>query len=91
MIVNIGLEQKQLAKLIDDHVNKYPDNDTGNEHLLTTIYDYMEPFKTIMDTTTREQMDYLSSQYPGFYRFGKLLESIAQGVADGIVEVPKDH
>ena len=90
-MVNISSEQTYLAKLIDDHVNKYPDNDTGNEQLFTTIYDYMDAFKTIMDTSTSDQIEALSQIYPGFYRFSKMLEMIAQGIADGVVEVPKDH
>ena len=37
------------------------------------------------------QMDYICQQYDGFYRFAKLMERMAQGIADGIIEVPKDH
>ena len=51
----------------------------------------MDAFKTIMDTSTSDQIEALSHIYPGFYRFSKMLEMIAQGIADGVVEVPKDH
>jgi len=37
---------------------------------------------------THEQMDALCELYPGFYRFAKLLESVAQGIQDGTIEVP---
>lgn len=89
--MNLSAEQIQLATLIDAHVNRYPDTPLGNEQLLRTIYDYMDAFKRIIDSSTRVQMDYLSQQYSGFYRFGKLLESLAQGIADGEIDVPKDH
>jgi hypothetical protein len=36
-------------------------------------------------------MDWLIGQYPGFYRFAKILEVMAEGVADGTIEVPQDH
>ena len=53
--------------------------------------DYMDAFKRIMGSATPAQMDYLCQQYAGFYRFGLLLESLAQGIAEGVIEVPKDH
>ena len=40
--MDIETEQRHIAKLIHDHVMKYPNNDQGTEHLLLTIYDYME-------------------------------------------------
>ena len=89
--MNLSVEQIHLAKLIDTHVRQYPDTVTGDEQLLRSAYDYMDAFRRIMDSATTDQMDYLSQQYPGFYRFGKLLETIAQGIADGDVDVPKDH
>lgn len=89
--MNLDAELLEHVKRIDNHVNQYPDNETGNTQLLMTIYDYMDSFKHVMDTATDIQMDYLSQQYDGFYRFAKLLEQMAQGIADGSIEIPKDH
>ena len=89
--MNLSAEQRQLAMLIDAHVNQYPDTELGDEQLLRTIYDYMDAYKRVMDGSTRAQMDYLYQQYDGFYRFAKLLEAIAQGIDDGVIDVPKDH
>jgi hypothetical protein len=44
-----------------------------------------------MDSSTSVQMDYLSQQYTGLYRLGKLLESLEQGIADGEIDVPNDQ
>lgn len=44
-------------------------------------YDYMEAFKRVMD----------SLQHPGYFRFAKWMERLAQGIADGVIAVPKDH
>ena len=90
-MINLSAEQVQLATLINAHVNRYPDTALGDEQLLQTAYDYMGAFKRIMDSSTSAQMDYLSQQYTGFYRFGKLLESLAQGIADGEIDVPNDQ
>ncbi|EZG77277.1 hypothetical protein BX85_01615 [Escherichia coli O26:H11 str. 2010C-5028] len=37
------------------------------------------------------EMDYIFLQYPGYFRFAKWMERLAQGIADGVIEVPKDH
>lgn len=89
--MDLTAEQIQLATMIDAHVNRYPESQLGDEHLLRSTYDYMDAFKRIMDSSTPVQMDYLCQQYGGLYRFGKLLESLSQGIAEGDVEVPKDH
>ncbi len=84
-------EQIQLAKLIDAHIDRYPDPTQGTEQLLANTYDYMNAFKRIMDSSTSVQMDYLCQRYSGLHRFAKLLEFLAQGVADGVSDVPKDN
>ncbi len=89
--MNLTAEQSQLALLIDNHVGRFPNTPLGEEQLLATVYDYMEAFKMLMESTTTVQMDYLTQQYPGFYRYAKLLESLAQGIADGVIDVPADR
>ena len=83
--MNITAEQLRLVKRINDHVNQYPDTDAGTKQMLMTLYDYMDSFKQVMDTTTKVEMDYLIQQYDGFYRFAKLLEQMAQGISDGSI------
>jgi len=58
--------------------------------LLQGCYDYMDAFKRVMDSTSKVQMD-TSAQYPGYFRFAKWMERLAQGIADGVIEVPKAH
>jgi hypothetical protein len=89
--MDISTEQLNLVKKIHEHVSQFPDNEMGNTQLLATDFDYMESFKRVMDSTTSYQMDYLINQYDGFYRFAKLLENMAQGIADGTIPVPKPH
>jgi len=42
-----------------------------------------------MDLSTQEEMQTLGQRYPGFYRFAKLLERLATGIADGSVRIPE--
>jgi hypothetical protein len=80
-----------MVKIIDDHAAKFPFSEVGNEQLLQTCYDYMAAFKQVIDGTSKSQLDYICLHYEGFYRFAKLMEMLAQGIADGVIEVPKDH
>ena len=43
----------------------------------------------LVDTCTGEEMDALCDRYDGFYRFAKLLEMLAGGIADGSIPVPE--
>ena len=42
-------------------------------------------FKQLLDTCTTANMDALCQRYDGFYRFAKLLERLAEGIADGSI------
>ncbi len=85
------LTEKQiaLASTIDHHVTQIVGAGGGDEELLLSMSDYLERFKQVMDASTQSEMDSLCERFPGVYRFTKLLELIAQGIADGSVEVPK--
>jgi len=89
--MNINPEIITLVKKIDNHVNTFPETDKGLEHLMISLYDYMESFKMIMDSTSKDEIDYLSQQYGGFYRFAKVLEMLATGISEGAINVPADH
>jgi len=78
----------RTAKKIDAYVNKVLARGGGDEQLLETMYDYMAPFREVMDAAAPREMDQLCNKYDGFYRFANLLERLAQGIKDGRVEVP---
>ncbi len=81
-------QQTQLAVTIDTYV-QHTFAQGGEEALLVSMVDYMPLFKQLLDTCSRADMDALCTQYDGFYRFAKLLESLAQGIADGRIPVPE--
>ena len=81
---------QQRAQAIDAFVKTIEREGGGDTELLAASFpEQTTIFKEIIDTTTREQMDALCEKYPGFYRFAKLLETIAQGIHDGTIEVPR--
>ena len=89
--IDLSVEQQHMIKIIEDYVVKFPFSEEGDEQLLGTCYDYMDAFKRVMDSSSKFQMNYICQQHDGFYRFAKLIETLAQGLADGVIDAPKDH
>ena len=83
-------EKVRLAEKIDAWVLDTVNNGGGDEQLLEGMYAYMDTFKQLLDTCSKLEMTLLSQRYDGFYRFANLLECLAQGIADGVIQVPKD-
>lgn len=90
-VIKLNAEQIQMVEIINNYAARFPHYENGDALLLQNCYDYMDAFKQVMDTTSRVQMDYIYQQYDGFYRFTKLIEMLAKGIADGIIEVPQPH
>ncbi len=82
-------KQIHLASLIDEHVKQLYANGGTDEDLLRSLYDHMDTFKQVMDTSTKMEIQQLCQRYDGFYTFAKLLEDLASGLADGTISVPK--
>ncbi|ACR70558.1 hypothetical protein KB20921_30120 [Edwardsiella ictaluri] len=51
----------------------------------------MDAVKQVIDRASKIQVDYICQQYPGYFRFAQWMERLAQGIADGVIDVPKDH
>ena len=49
----------------------------------------MPDFKRLVDAALPGEMDSLASQFDGFYRYAKVLETVAGGIATGEIDVPK--
>lgn len=73
----------RLAQKIDGWVNGILEQGGGDEQILEGMYDYMAPFKTIMDNLSPRELDALANKYNGFQKFTSLLEKLAQAIADG--------
>lgn len=86
----LDAQKTHLAVTIDRHVHRVVANGGGDEELLVSMYDDMGTFKQLLDTCSGEEMDLLCRQYDGFYRFATLLETLAQGIADGTIPVPPE-
>ena len=90
-LMALTTKQTELAGAIDAYVQQIAANGGGDEEILHTMSDYMEPFKQLLDMSSKQDMDLLCRQYAGFYRFAQLLEQMAQGIADGTIIVPRER
>ena len=81
-------QQTRLAGAIDRYVRHVLAQGGGDEELLLSLANHMGTFKQVMDMSTGEEMNALCQRYDGFYRFAKLLERLAEGIADGSIPVP---
>lgn len=81
-------QQIHLAVTIDTYMQQTLARG-GDEAVLVSMIDYMPLFKQLLDTCSRAEMDTLCTRYDGFYRFAKLLEALAGGIADGSIPVPE--
>jgi hypothetical protein len=81
-------QQTRLAMMIDTHVTQVLAAGGGDEALLLSLADSMGPFKQLLETCTSAELNALCDQYAGLYRFALLLETLAQGLADGSLPMP---
>jgi len=90
----VDAQKTHLAEMIDNWVQdiaRHSDNeDHVDEQILENMIDYMAPFKQLLDTCTKLEMNLLIQQYDGLYRFANLLERLAQAIQDGVITVPED-
>lgn len=61
----------------------------GDEEVLAGMSSHLTKFKFIMNNASNDEMDALGKKYKGFLRFAKLLEKLAGGIQDGIIDVPE--
>jgi hypothetical protein len=85
----IDREAKKLARRIDKRVQRIIKNGGDDEDLLVSMSDYMDTFKQLLDSSTSQEMNELCQRYDGFYRFAKLLEKLAEGIANGTIPVSR--
>ena len=81
---------QKLAETIHNYVKHIQSQGGGDEKLLETMADYMPMFKRILDEGMPGDLNALCEQFDGLFRFAKLLELLAGGIADGIIDVPDD-
>jgi hypothetical protein len=81
-------EQLDLASRIDAKVQRLMAEGADDLALFVEMSDEMSAFKRLLDSG-HPTMDALCLRFGGFYRYAKILEMIAAGIASGEIRVPK--
>lgn len=78
----IDPQKVKIASEIDAFVKKT--NKLGHDLIASPeIMQYMAKFKTLMDTTSQDELNYLTTRYEGFYEFSLFLENFASAIQNG--------
>lgn len=56
--------------------------------LLVEMYELMPDFKALLDSGNGDEIERNAARFPGLYRYGVVLTNVAEGIADGSLQVP---
>ena len=86
--MNLSVEQLQMAALIDAKVQRLVREGHDEVSILGEMFDCMPIFKILLDSG-HDTMDELCQRFGGFYHYAKILETLADGIRSGAIQVPK--
>ncbi len=86
--MTLTAEHLQIASVLDQATKRIISRGGDDVAILRNMVGYMDGFKRLMDTTTPEEMNELCARFDGFYRYAKVLEALAGGIASGDINVP---
>ena len=86
--MNLSTEQLQMAALIDAKVQRLVREGHDEISILVEMFDRMPIFKILLDSG-HDTMDELCQRFAGFYHYAKILETLADGIRSGAIQVPK--
>ena len=88
--MNLTAEQKQITIMIHEKVCLFiaagPDETAVDEAIVGIMPDYAEGFHSVLLALSHDEINQLCVDYPGFYRFAKMMERIAEGCKAGIFD-----
>ena len=81
----VTAEHRGMAGRIDARMKQLDALGLLEVEILPEMADFMDDFHHLM---MNSEMDTLCEEFAGFYRFAKILETLAAGIASGKVKVP---
>ena len=79
---------RRVASRIDAKIKQLEARGLLEVEILRAMAEHMPDFHHLMVTAPGPEMDTLCAEFTGFYRFAKILETLASGIAAGKVKVP---
>ena len=85
--MHLSAEQLDIASRIDAKVRRLMAEGADDIAIFVEMSGDMPAFKRLLDSG-HPAMDELRLRFGGFYRYAKVLEMIAAGIASGEIQVP---
>lgn len=82
-------QHRQIASEIDQQVRLLESLGLLEVNIMGEMAPFMGRFKVLMDSLTESEINLLCTQYGGLYRYAKILDTVASGIASGRIKVPK--
>src|SRR5688572_6183205 len=86
-----AVENRRMAARIDERIKQLDASGMQEAEILLAMEEYMADFRHVMVHASGREMDALCGEFAGFYRFAKILETLASGIASGEIKVPGDR
>jgi hypothetical protein len=80
--------QRRIAEKIDTRMRKLIRAGGDNMGNMAAMADHMPAFHQLLSTARPGDIEQLIRELPGFYRYAKILESLATGIQSGAIPVP---
>ena len=86
--MSVTVEHRRMAARIDARMKQLEALELLEVEILSQMADFMPDFHHLMLNAPGPKMDALCAEFAGFYRFAKILETLAAGIATGKIKVP---
>jgi hypothetical protein len=84
----LSAEQRWIATKIDTRMQKLIRAGKDDMAIVAAMADHMPAFHQLLNAAQPGDIDRLTRKFPGFYRYAKILESLAAGIRSGAIPVP---
>jgi len=87
----MSLTEQQIwtASKIDAKMQKLIRTGKDDVTIMVAMADHMTRFKELVDSLLPEELNQLTRKFSGFYRYAKILETLAGAIQSGAIEVPR--
>lgn len=82
------VEHRRMAERIDARIKQLDALSLLEVEIISAMAEYMPDFHRLMVSTSGPAMDSLCAEFAGFYRYAKIIETLASGIASGKIKVP---
>lgn len=87
----LSATQFETALQIDTTMKALLADSCDEMDILARMFGQMEPFHQLMITVPQDDLNLVTTRFPGLLLFAKLLEGLAEDIAAGNIRVPRDQ